>query len=201
MRHAPLPSALRGVPWAPRRSVTAAAVLVGIATLAACGSSGATSTGGDAAPASSPVASSPAASAATGAVGTGSTSAGTVLVDAQGRTLYAFAADPVGRSTCTGSCATYWPPEPAGGAAGTHPAGVTATLGAITRADGTSQLTVDGHPVYRYRGDSAAGQANGQGLTASGGLWWVVRPDGSWITSTTAGSPSAPAPSASGRAY
>ena len=39
-----------------------------------------------------------------------STSLGDVLVDAQGRTLYGFTNDANGTSTCTGACATNWPP-------------------------------------------------------------------------------------------
>ena len=35
---------------------------------------------------------------------------GVVLVNAKGRTLYTFAPDQHRRVTCTGQCATYWPP-------------------------------------------------------------------------------------------
>jgi predicted lipoprotein with Yx(FWY)xxD motif len=43
------------------------------------------------------------------------------------------------------------------------------------------QLTVDGYPVYTYVGDSKPGQAKGQGLNESGGLWWAVSASGSWV--------------------
>src|SRR4051794_31120343 len=33
-----------------------------------------------------------------------------ILVNAQGMTLYLFTSDKKNQSTCTGQCATYWPP-------------------------------------------------------------------------------------------
>lgn len=106
--------------------------------------------------------------------GTGTTDVGTVLVDRAGRTMYAFAADSEGKPTCTGSCATSWPPVQAGSGAPTHTGDVTATLGTSQRPDGSTQLTVDGWPMYTYAGDDEPGHANGQGLDQSGGKWWVV---------------------------
>lgn len=118
---------------------------------------------------------------AVGAVAVQTTSAGQALVDARKMTLYAFAKDSRGHSACTGSCLAYWPPAPGGDAAAGASAGVSAKLGSITRDDGTKQLTVNGYPVYTYAGDTQAGDAGGQGMNLSGGLWWVVSPTGSWI--------------------
>jgi predicted lipoprotein with Yx(FWY)xxD motif len=114
-------------------------------------------------------------------VSTASTGVGKILVDAQGRTMYAFAADSKGKSNCTGSCLTYWPPVKAGSIPKAS-AGVTATFGVLHRQDGTTQLTVDGYPMYTYIGDSKPGATTGQGKNLSGGLWWVVSPSGKWIT-------------------
>src|ERR1041385_7855562 len=92
------------------------------------------------------------------------TSLGKILVTAQGRTLYLFAPDKKNRSVCYGSCASYWPPllvtgKPAAGA------GVKASLlGVAMRKDGKHQVTYNGHPLYTYVGDSAAGKTKGQGL-------------------------------------
>ncbi len=156
-------------------------VAVGLALAAsACGSSG-TTTGASS--------SASGAGSTSGGVSVGKTGAGTVLVDAKGMTLYAFAADSVGHSVCTGSCATYWPPVP--GAEKAHVSSeVTAPVGTVTRSDGSSQLTVAGYPMYTYAGDTAAGQDNGQGKNLSGGLWWVVNPDGTWVKTTAGSSPS-----------
>jgi len=95
----------------------------------------------------------------------------TVLADANGRTLYWFAPDTAARSACYGSCAAYWPPVKGPATAGP---GVTGTLSVLTRSDGSVQAAYDGHPLYTYVGDSAPGQANGNGLNLNGGLWHEV---------------------------
>jgi predicted lipoprotein with Yx(FWY)xxD motif len=133
--------------------------------------------------------SSPSAKAAaqTSAVHAADTDAGKILVDAQGRAMYAFAADSKGHSACTGSCLTYWPPVKAGAKPPTDAAGVTATFGVLNRPDGTAQLTADGRPMYTYVGDTKPGATTGQGKNLSGGLWWVVNPAGSLVKAATGG--------------
>ncbi len=95
----------------------------------------------------------------------------TVLTNGAGRTLYWFAPDTSGKSMCNGSCAVYWPPVSGPLKAG---AGVTGKLGTIIRADGSTQETYDGHPLYTYIGDSGPGQEHGNNLNLNGGLWHVV---------------------------
>ena len=100
---------------------------------------------------------------------------GTYLTGEDGKTLYMLTKDGVGKSVCTGDCATNWPAFVLEGtesvAAGT---GVTGVIGVVTGADGTSmQVTYDGQPLYYFAGDKAAGDANGQG---KGGVWFVVAP-------------------------
>jgi predicted lipoprotein with Yx(FWY)xxD motif len=108
-----------------------------------------------------------------------------VLTNAQGFTLYWFAPDTSTTSNCNGSCATFWPPVKGPATAGT---GVTGKLGTITRADGSTQATYDGHPLYTYKGDTAPGQATGNNLNLSGGVWHEV---------TANGAAAAPAPGTS----
>ena len=116
------------------------------------------------------------------------TSLGKILVTTQGRTLYLFAPDKRGKSACYGSCATYWPPLLVTGKP-TAGAGVKASLlGVTVRKDGKHQVTYNGHPLYTYVGDSAAGKTKGQGLNLSGGLWWVVSPAGKAVKNTTSSS-------------
>jgi predicted lipoprotein with Yx(FWY)xxD motif len=115
-------------------------------------------------------------------ISTRSTSIGTVLVNAQGRTLYWFAIDTPTKSNCNGSCSTYWPPVigKAVAASGTTlPKG----FGTITRSNGSTQATYDGHPLYTYVADTAAGMTSGNGKNLSGGLWWAMTPTGAKATS------------------
>jgi predicted lipoprotein with Yx(FWY)xxD motif len=111
-----------------------------------------------------------------------------VLTNARGFTLYWFVPDTSTTSNCNGSCATFWPPVKGPATAGT---GVTGTLGTITRADGSTQATYDGHPLYTYKGDTAPGQDKGNGLNISGGLWHDVTATGAAApapgTSTSSG--------------
>jgi predicted lipoprotein with Yx(FWY)xxD motif len=111
------------------------------------------------------------------AISAQATSLGNILVDGRGRTVYAFANDKTDVSACDGACAADWPPVPAPSPLPGAP-GVTGALGTTTRSDGTRQLTVAGHPLYTFSGDSAAGQTKGQGITLNGGLWTVVTPAG-----------------------
>jgi predicted lipoprotein with Yx(FWY)xxD motif len=116
--------------------------------------------------------------ASSAAVGLRASSLGQTLVDGQGNTLYLFAADTTGKSVCTDSCASIWPPYLGTGTpkAGT---GVTATmLSTISRSDGGMQVTYAGHPLYRYAGDSKPGDVAGQGLDQYGAKWFVVGANG-----------------------
>jgi predicted lipoprotein with Yx(FWY)xxD motif len=118
---------------------------------------------------------------------------GEMLVDRRGRTIYVFAKDDPGSSSCDGTCATNWPPVMAPEPVPSSLPGVSATVGATTRDDGSTQLTVADHPVYRFSGDTEPGQANGQGLTLDGGLWTVISPAGSPVSGSGTGTtPSEP---------
>jgi hypothetical protein len=74
-------------------------------------------------------------------------------------------------------------------------ASVTARLGALDRADGGRQLTVDGDPIYTFTGDTGPGSTAGQGQRFDGGVWWALTPAGAAITtgSQVAAAPPAPA--------
>ncbi|MDO8388909.1 MAG: hypothetical protein Q7V57_00345 [Actinomycetota bacterium] len=105
------------------------------------------------------------------------TSVGEALTTADGMTLYLFTPDTSTSSACTGGCATAWPPitGPAVGGAGLD----AAQFGTITRDDGSVQATYFGHPLYLFSGDTAPGDANGQG---SGGSWFAITADGAQAT-------------------
>jgi predicted lipoprotein with Yx(FWY)xxD motif len=115
---------------------------------------------------------------------------GSILVDAKGMTLYMFAVDKNGKSACYGQCATYWPPLMARSAhvSGT---GVKASLlGTTKRTNGKLQVTYNGHPLYTFVTDTKAGQTSGQGVNASGGLWWVMSRTGAVVKHAAAASSS-----------
>src|SRR3954447_18962070 len=135
-----------------------AVVAVGALALAACGGQSAARPAGS--PLHSGTSSSPSAAPAPAASGPAltvrTTSLGTILADGRGFTLYAFEADQGTTSACSGACATAWPPAAATSASPQAGAGVTQSLvGQTMRADGTTQLTYAGHPVYLFTHDSA----------------------------------------------
>ena len=160
----------------PTEAVTAATTQSAAATSADYGSGyGKATAAPSAATQQAPAAATQGTGGAAATVNLGGNSAlGKFLVDAKGMTLYTFANDSMGKSACTGSCASHWPPLTV--AAGVKPMdgdGVTGKLGTITRADGALQVTYNGHPLYYFASDSAAGDAKGQGL---GGVWYVAAP-------------------------
>jgi len=177
---------MRGKWWAPAGFAAAALVL------AACGSSssGSTSSASSSAP-------SAAASAASGTTLKMITFNGKkVLTNAQGMAVYWFAPDTSTKSNCNSSCLKFWPIVRGPATAGS---GVTGTLGVIT-TNGVKQATYDGHPLYTYVGDTAAGQVKGNALNASGGLWWVMTPNGAKVAaaSSSAGGSSSGSSSSGG---
>jgi predicted lipoprotein with Yx(FWY)xxD motif len=101
------------------------------------------------------------------------TRAGSVLASSRGLTLYFYSADKrhSGKSACTGTCATAWPPlaAPVKAPAGVHLPG---KLGVITRPNGVKQVTLNGYPLYLYIGDKTPGQVAGNGV---GGAWHVIK--------------------------
>lgn len=149
-----------------------------VCAVTACGSSSSSTAGSGGSGSAAP--------AAGGSVlGTTTIAGATVLTNARGLTLYWFVPDTPTTSNCNGSCATYWPPVKGPVSGGT---GVTGTLGTITRSDGSTQATWNGHPLYTYVSDTAPGQAKGNNLNVSGGVWHEVTLTG---TQAPASSPSA----------
>jgi predicted lipoprotein with Yx(FWY)xxD motif len=97
----------------------------------------------------------------------------TILTNAQGMTLYYFDPDTASTIACTGSCAQLWPPLLEGDNSSLQaPAGVTGTISVLNGTNG-KQVEYNGHPLYTYTGDSAPGQANGDGYN---GKWHVATP-------------------------
>lgn len=124
------------------------------------------------------------------------TSLGDVLVDASGMTLYMFKNDADGEATCVDDCATNWPPllmpaseeatstVPADSAAsGEEPAlfvgDLDPALFSVVDHPLGPMLKFGDWPLYRFAGDSAPGDVNGQGV---GDVWFAVSPDGTPVS-------------------
>jgi predicted lipoprotein with Yx(FWY)xxD motif len=109
------------------------------------------------------------------------TKLGMILVSSSGHTLYLFAKDRNGKSSCSGSCAQFWPPllsraKPTAGS------GVRASLlGTTKRSNGSLQVTYNRHPLYTFALDKQAGQTHGEGNFAFGAKWYAVSAKGTAI--------------------
>ncbi len=109
---------------------------------------------------------------------------GTVLVNGDGRTLYLFQSDSGSTSSCVDTCAGTWPALTTSGDASATSGADASMLGTTSRSDGSTQVTYNGHPLYTYSGDMAAGQANGEGF---GDLWYAVTTQGTPALAKTGG--------------
>ena len=108
---------------------------------------------------------------------------GVVLINTSGRTLYVFMKDKHSRVTCTGSCASFWPPLK-WKSSGKPTAGGAAKSGLLAwdkNPGGGKVVTYNHWPLYTYSGDSAAGQANGWNQNLNGGKWYVISPAGTVV--------------------
>ena len=154
---------------------TSAAAATTAATTATSSSGADEAYGGYAAPspttAAATATTAAAAGHAAGTVAVASTKLGSVLVDGNGMTLYAYMKDTQGQpSVCAGACAVSWPPLEAGAA--TAGAGIDAAkLSTIARPDGSTQVAYNGWPLYGYAKDVGPGDVTGQGV---GTVWYVM---------------------------
>jgi predicted lipoprotein with Yx(FWY)xxD motif len=106
----------------------------------------------------------------------GKVSRGNVVVNSSGLTLYGYTKDTKNSSACNGSCTSVWVPVLTHGSTVVKSgSGLKQSLvGKFKRSNGAFQVTYNGHPLYHYRGDSKAGQQNGENKSLAGGHWYVV---------------------------
>jgi predicted lipoprotein with Yx(FWY)xxD motif len=155
-----------------RRAVVGAALAALALVLTACG-------GGDDQAGTTPTTAA-AQQAAEGTVAVATTGLGDVLVDAKGRTLYVFTKDKGDQSVCSGKCAAAWPALTVTGAATPGTGAQASMLSTSKQANGSTQVTYGGKPLYYFAGDAAPGDTKGQGLND---VWFVVRGDGKLVES------------------
>jgi predicted lipoprotein with Yx(FWY)xxD motif len=174
------------------KTFTAFSAAVALAALAGCGSSSDSSTTAttkaSASTATQAAATTPSATSA--AASTGATGSAVVISVKHGKpgtilaagphhlTVYMFEGDKGTASSCTGACASAWPPVTTSATATGSGGASAAMISTVTRADGTKQVTYNGHPLYFFTQDKDAGDAYGQGVKAFGADWYVMAPSG-----------------------
>ena len=159
--------------------------------IAACGSSSSSNTTSSAANAQPAGQTSTGSSAAV--VKTASNSLGTILVDAQGMTLYHLSGEQKGHFICTSSaCVGVWHPLTV--ASSGTPGGEVGSLGTVKRPDGTVQVTYKGAPLYTFAQDQQPGETKGQGIKDVG-TWSAVTTGAPAAASSTNSTSTAPAES------
>jgi predicted lipoprotein with Yx(FWY)xxD motif len=127
-----------------------------------------------------------------------STLGATILVNAQGMTLYHLSGEQSGKFLCTSTaCVNTWHPLIA--ANGAAPTGSVGSLGTAKRPDGMIQVTYKGTPLYTFAQDQKAGDAKGQGIKDVG--TWTAVTTGAAASSTPAKPTPPPASSGGGYAY
>jgi predicted lipoprotein with Yx(FWY)xxD motif len=166
-----------------KRVVVAAVGPIVLALLAGCGSSS-KSTAAASSPAtqssSTPAVSTSTPSAQAVLIATKASKLGTVLATGpKKRTVYLFEGDKGAVSACTGACAQVWPPVTTTGSPTAGGSAVAGSLGTLTRPDGTTQVTYNGHPLYLYAKDMDTSDAYGQGIKSFGADWYMLKPSGS----------------------
>jgi predicted lipoprotein with Yx(FWY)xxD motif len=123
-----------------------------------------------------------------------------IVVNAQGRTLYALSPETTKHLLCkTSECFKFWPPltVPSTKTKLKAGAGVQGHLGILHRKGGVLQVTLRGMPLYRFAKDHAKGEANGEAIESFEGTWHAVTAASPSSTSTpstptTTTSPEAP---------
>jgi predicted lipoprotein with Yx(FWY)xxD motif len=140
-----------------RRSAVILVVLATVGPAAGCGSSG----DGDAAlPTPDPV-----------LLLSGPSEFGEIVTDEEGATLYLLVGDRRATPTCVGDCEGVWAPLPGDGPVEAGEGVDPRLVGSVERQDGTAQVTYNGWPLYRYRGDAGPGDLEGHGQL---NVWFAI---------------------------
>lgn len=161
--------------------------------LSACGSSSSTTSNAPAS-ANQPTAAKSASTNALVKTAANSKLGATVLVNAEGMTLYRLSGEQNGKFICAGAgCLKVWHPLIATGTSA--PSGTVGSLGTVNRPGVGKQVTYKSMPLYTFVQDTAAGQANGQGIKDVG-VWNAVT--ASARPARTPAAPTAPQPASSG---
>lgn len=116
-----------------------------------------------------------------------------LVVNAHGDTLYVLSPETTHHLLCKSSeCLRFWPPLTVRSSKTKLEAGngVHGRLAILRRSNGMLQVTLGGLPLYRYSGDHAKGEVNGQSIHSFGGTWHVLPATGSTSPAPTNTTPS-----------
>jgi predicted lipoprotein with Yx(FWY)xxD motif len=102
---------------------------------------------------------------------------GMILFDATGQAIYIFDIETTTKPLCYDDCAAAWPPVLTYAAPRAGQRVNEALLGTTPRADGTTQVTYGGHPLYLYAHEGK-GEVKCHDVFLNGGNWYAVQPDG-----------------------
>ena len=102
---------------------------------------------------------------------------GTILFGDTGQAIYLFDVETTSRPRCYGPCAEAWPPVLTDGAPRAGERVQQSLLGTTQRADGTTQVTYDGHPLYFYAHEGTY-EVKCHDVFLNGGTWYAIQPDG-----------------------
>lgn len=176
---------MRVVIWRVKLTCVLATAVLFALLAAGCGATVSDGSSGNGSGGSSSTAGAPAAGIVSTASVTASGHTETALTDGQGRTLYYFDDDSSTTSACTTGCSSTWPPLIVSSGTPTSTATLSGALSAQDVGNGL-QVLYNGHPLYRYSGDTASGQTNGDGTE---GKWHVTTPDVAVSSGSTGAQP------------
>ncbi len=107
----------------------------------------------------------------------GSTTRANIAVTSRGSAVYDLTGDSARHPKCAkaNSCFKFWPPVTVSSPKKlTKAPGIMGKLG-VWHRDGFFQVTLGGHPLYRFAPDSQPNHATGEGIHSFGGTWHVIK--------------------------
>jgi predicted lipoprotein with Yx(FWY)xxD motif len=120
----------------------------------------------------------------------GATTRENIVVTSRGFAVYELSGDSRSHPKCTkgNGCFMFWPPVKVSSASRLSKApGINGKL-RVWHRDGLFQVTLGGHPLYRFAPDTQRDHATGQGVHGFGGTWHVLKLAGSAGAGTPTGS-------------
>lgn len=103
---------------------------------------------------------------------------GSYIADAEGKTLYTLVDENRQVLPCEAECLAAWPPFTGEASLGEGSQLDASLIATVDTADGGSQVTYNGFPLYYYSQDTQPGALAGQGLEGFSGTWYIIGDNG-----------------------